>query len=390
MLDPRIEALCRPDSGFPRAPPILWPRHPLRRVRPLQPRPTTFQLNYTGITLTMLTSLSQTRLRKTPRSFLLGLALLSLLALASCDRVDPIASARAADPAETRKSLVSMARLEPASGTIRVASRTSDTVEAVLVEEGENVVSGQILVRLSGHGAQRAQLEAAELSLERAQLKLLDIEAQEARLRSAEAELTSAQNEVSSQEGLSEKGFTAGKEFRDARLRVLQAAEQQKETKTVLERMIADASLSQREAANEVEQASAQLEEKLIRSPINGRVLRMNARPGELVGASTIVSLGETKTMVAVAEVHANEIRLVQVGQSAEFTSAALPRPLEGRVEEIGEMILSNNVHGEDPRAPRGLRVVQVRVRLEPDTLAGQLTNLEGQLRINLEEPGSR
>jgi len=338
----------------------------------------------------MLTSLSQTRLRKTPRSFLLGLALLSLLALASCDRVDPIASARAADPAETRKSLVSMARLEPASGTIRVASRTSDTVEAVLVEEGENVVSGQILVRLSGHGAQRAQLEAAELSLERAQLKLLDIEAQEARLRSAEAELTSAQNEVSSQEGLSEKGFTAGKEFRDARLRVLQAAEQQKETKTVLERMIADASLSQREAANEVEQASAQLEEKLIRSPINGRVLRMNARPGELVGASTIVSLGETKTMVAVAEVHANEIRLVQVGQSAEFTSAALPRPLEGRVEEIGEMILSNNVHGEDPRAPRGLRVVQVRVRLEPDTLAGQLTNLEGQLRINLEEPGSR
>ena len=335
----------------------------------------------------MPASLSPTRRRSTPRSLLLGLALASLAALSSCQRVDPVASAQADDSMGARKSLVSMARLEPASGTIQVASPTQDTVEAVLVSDGEPVTQGQILVRLSGHRAQLAQLEAAELSLERAQLKLLDIEAQQARLRSAEAERTSAENEVSSQEGLNKKGFTAGKEFRDARLRVLKAAESEKETKTILERMIADASLSQREAANEVEQARARLEQKLIRAPIDGRVLRMNARPGELVGNSTIASLGETETMIAVAEVHANEIRLVEIGQSARFTSAALPHPLEGRVEEIGEMILSNNVLGEDPRAPHGLRVVQVRVRLEPDSLAEQLTNLEGQLRIHLEEP---
>ena len=331
-----------------------------------------------------------TRRRQTRRNILLGLTLLSLVGAASCERIDPVASAQAADPATTRNSLVSMARLEPASGTIRVASATRDTVEAVLVEDGDRVVQGQILVRLTGHRSQSAQLAAAELSLERAQLKILDIKAQQARLRSAEAELTSAENEVSSQEGLSEKGFTAGKEFRDARLRVLQATETEKETRVVLDRLIADASLSEREAENEVEQARALLEEKLIRSPIDGRLLRMNARTGELVGTTPVASLGETETMVAVAEVHANEIRLVKLGQSAEFTSAALPRPLEGQVEEIGEMILSNNVLGEDPRAPRGLRVVQVRVRLEPDALAEQLTNLEGQLRIYLKEPGSR
>ena len=331
-----------------------------------------------------------TRRRKICQELLLGLTLLSLMGVLSCDGVDPIASAQAADPATARKSLVSMARLEPSSGTIRVTSPTQDTVEAVLVEDGDRVVKEQILVRLTGYRSQVAQLEAAELSLERAQLKLLDVKAQQARLRSAEAELTSAENEVSSQQGLSEKGFTAGKEFRDARLRVLQATETEKETRAVLDRLIADASLSEREAENEVEQARARLEEKLIRSPIDGRVLRMNARPGELVGAAPIASLGETETMIAVAEVHANEIRLVELGQSAEFTSAALPGPLAGRVEEIGEMILSNNVLGEDPRAPRGLRVVQVRVRLEPDALAEQLTNLEGQLRIHLEEPGSR
>lgn len=338
----------------------------------------------------MLASSSQTRLRKNPRRFLLGLALIGLALLLSCDRVDPVSNAQAADQSETRKSLVSLARLEPSTGTVRVASSTSDTVEAVLVGDGASVTRGQILVRLTGYRRQQAELEAAELGLERAQLKLLDIEAQQARLRSAEAELKSAQNEVSSQEGLSEKGFTAGKEFRDAQLRVLQAREKENETRSVLQRLRADASLSAREAANEVEQAEARLEEKLIRSPIDGRVLRMNSRPGERVGQSPVASLGQTETMIAVGEVHANEIRLVELGQVAQFTSPALPGPLQGRVEEIGEMILSNNVRGEDPRAPRGLRVVQIRVRLEPDPVAGQLTNLEGQLRIYLKEPGSR
>ena len=45
---------------------------------------------------------------------------------------------------------------------------------------------------------------------------------------------------------------------------------------------------------------------------------------------------------------------------------------------------------GEDPTAPRGLRIVQVRVLLEKNELAERMTNLEGQLRIHLgpaEEP---
>ena len=93
--------------------------------------------------------------------------------------------------------------------------------------------------------------------------------------------------------------------------------------------------------------------------------------------------------MVAIGEIHVNEIRMVEIGQKASFTSAALTEPLQGQVAEIGEMILSNNVFGEDPRAPRGLRVVQVRVELEKNALAKRLTNLDGQLRIYLEDQPS-
>jgi hypothetical protein len=58
-------------------------------------------------------------------------------------------------------------------------------------------------------------------------------------------------------------------------------------------------------------------------------------------------------------------------------------------VESIGEMIFSNGVRGEDPTAPRGLRVVQVRVLLEKNELAQRMTNLEGQLRIHLGTRGT-
>ena len=51
--------------------------------------------------------------------------------------------------------------------------------------------------------------------------------------------------------------------------------------------------------------------------------------------------------MHAVAEVHANDIRLVQPGQRATFTSPALPEPVAGRVESVGSMISKNDLFGE-------------------------------------------
>jgi hypothetical protein len=93
--------------------------------------------------------------------------------------------------------------------------------------------------------------------------------------------------------------------------------------------------------------------------------------------------------MYALGEIHANEILMVNLGQRALFSSPALPDAIEGVVESVGAMIYSNYITGEDPNAPRGLRVVEVRVRLETNAQARRLTNLEGQLRIYLADPVS-
>jgi len=303
---------------------------------------------------------------------------------------NPASPARTAAPAPERTSLVSLARLEPSSRVVNVAAASNDVIQQILVEEGSGVLRDQVLVLLGSYPLRAAELDAARIALERARLEPLEVDAQLARVRAIEAELAYAREEVTSQEGLSRKGFSAGKEFRDAQLQVRRAEERLHEARALLERRTADVDLVLREAQNQVIQAEARMGNTMIKSPINGRVLRILMKQGERVDMKPVLSIGATDNMVAVAEVHANEIRLVEVGQRATFTSPALPDPLEGTISSIGEMIFSNSVTGEDPTAPRGLRIVQVRVLLEKNELAERMTNLEGQLRIHLgssEEP---
>ena len=317
----------------------------------------------------------------------LVLGLLLLAALGSGDEPTP-APDPSAKEAE-RPSLVSLARLEPRSKVVNVAAASSDVIQQILVPEGAEVATGQVLVLLGSYPLRSAELEAAQIALERARLEPLEVEAQQARVRAVEAELEYAREEVTSQEGLSLKGFSAGKEFRDAQLQVRRAEERLHEASALLERRSADVELILREAQNQVVQAEARMAHTLIKSPLDGRILRVLMKEGERVDMNPVVSIGATQNMVAVAEVHANEIRLVEIGQKATFTSPALPLPLRGEVESVGEMIFSNSVTGEDPTAPRGLRVVQVRVLLEANDLAERMTNLEGQLRIHLGSRGT-
>ena len=306
---------------------------------------------------------------------------------------EPAPSPATKAPASTtpeRTSLVSLARLEPSSRVVNVAAASNDVIQQILVQEGSHVLTDQVLVLLGSYPLRAAELEAARIDLERARLEPLEVDAQLARVRAIEAELAYAREEVTSQEGLSRKGFSAGKEFRDAQLQVRRAEEHLHEARALLERKTANVDLVLREAQNQVTQAESRMGSTMIKSPIAGRVLRILMKQGERVDMNPVLSIGDTNNMVAVAEVHANEIRLVEVGQKATFTSPALPASLEGSVSSVGEMIFSNSVTGEDPTAPRGLRIVQVRVLLEKNELAERMTNLEGQLRIHLgpaEEP---
>jgi HlyD family secretion protein len=82
------------------------------------------------------------------------------------------------------------------------------------------------------------------------------------------------------------------------------------------------------------------------------------------VGNDGIVELGQTREMLAVAEIYESDVDKVRLGQTAKITSDALTGELRGTVEHIGLQVQRQNIVNTDPSANIDGRIVEVKVRL--------------------------
>ena len=139
---------------------------------------------------------------------------------------------------------------------------------------------------------------------------------------------------------------------------------------------VAEAELAAARTA--VRQAQANVDLTLVKSPLDGQVLEIHARPGEMANQG-IVDLGRTNRMFVVAEVYETDIGRVKLEQKVEVKSPALREPLEGKVSEIGWQVGKKDVLNDDPAIAADARVVKVRVLLneESSQRAAKLTNLK-------------
>ncbi|MGL4884293.1 MAG: efflux RND transporter periplasmic adaptor subunit, partial [Waterburya sp.] len=151
---------------------------------------------------------------------------------------------------------------------------------------------------------------------------------------------------------------------------------------------IAVAEAEVREAKAAVQTAQAELDQAYIKSPQAGTVIKIMTRPGEVISSDEgIVRIGQTSQMYAVAEVYESDIGKVKLGQPVNVTSSALPQKLTGTVDSIGLEVERQEVVNTDPTANIDAKVVEVKVKLDPESskkVAG-LTNLLVDVRINLE-----
>ena len=93
-----------------------------------------------------------------------------------------------------------------------------------------------------------------------------------------------------------------------------------------------------------VEAAELQLERMTVRSPINGCVLSLDARPGQWLsgvgspatqGSSAVVGLYDPKTLQVRVDVRLEDVPHVQIGQPAQIETAALPAAIVGEVISV-------------------------------------------------------
>ena len=242
-----------------------------------------------------------------------------------------------AAPAEVSGAIAALGRLEPKDGVRRIAGPAQPVavVGELLVDERDLVRRGQVIARLD---------EAPVREAERARAA--------AQVRNAEAELA-RHLEL-------HKGDVISDSKRD-------------ELQLALDVARAD-----------LRRADAELERNRVRSPIDGQVIAVHARDGERVNGEGIVELGRTHEMYAVAEVYETDIGRVRLGQDATVRSAALPRPLRGKVDRIGMKIGKLDALGTDPAARTDARVVEVEIRLADgeSELAAALTHLQVEIEI--------
>ncbi len=337
--------------------------------------------------------------------------------------------------AAPRTRVAALGRLAPQGDVINVGAPDGDRLVQMLVLEGQQVQAGDILAILGSHAERLAEqqhitsrlaessarLEAetaygnallAESALRLRQLQHLpplEIQIQETKVRTLEEEVATAQKDVDRLRTLTAKQMASRQEL-DRQMLVLRRHEWERQgAQSALTKLhdaqsldlqlaqaqlrTAQASMPKAQRAIEIESlraqfalAAARVERCLIRAPISGQILKILTRPGEAANRQPIVQMGDTRHMYTVAEVYETDIGLVHVGQQASVMSPALPQALHGTVELIGQTISKNALLDVDPAAAVDRRIVEVKIRLEPNDLAAQLVNLQVDVAIDVND----
>ena len=213
--------------------------------------------------------------------------------------------------------------------TVDVSSEVSAKVSELLVDEGEDVLRGQILLRLEPD-QYRASVARTEASLAQARAGQTQ---QEANLLQAERDLNRllalrARDTV----------LVSGLQVDDARTRVDVA---------VATLTSSQHGVSQWRAS--VDEAMEQLSKTIFRAPMDGKVTRLNVEEGQTViigtmnnAGSLVLTISDLSVIEVVVQVDETDVPAISIGDSASIRIDAFgDREFTGHVTEIGNSAIN-------------------------------------------------
>ena len=339
------------------------------------------------------------------------------------------------------KKVTALGRIEPEGEVIELSAPLTldgDRIAQLLVKEGDAVKRGQTVAILDSHkrlqdavaqakeevkvaqtklaqvkaGAKSGEIIAQKATIARLQAEnSTEIAAQKATIARLQAELNNAKSEYQRNQNLYQEGAISASD-RDSKRLTFQTAQQQlAEAQANLKRIrssgeqqvnAAKATLNQiaevrpvdvKAAQAEVDRAIAalkegktNLEQAYIRAPMLGQIIKIHVREGEKISDSGVVEIAQTQQMMVIAEVYQTDIAKIKLGQKAVITGQALTGELKGEVTQIGLQVNRQNVFSNQPGENLDRRVVDVKIRLNPEDSkrASRLTNLQVETTIEL------
>lgn len=350
-------------------------------------------------------------------------------------------TAQAVNQPSPVKKVTALGRLEPEGEVIELSAPLTldgDRIAQLLVREGDTVKAGDTIAILDSHKPLQDAVSQAEKDVKVAQTKLAQVKAgaksgeitaqkatiarlqaenstqisaQKATIARLQAELNNAQSEYQRNQNLYQEGAISASSRDSKRLTWETAQQQLAEAQANLKRIIssgqeqinaAKATLNQIAEVRPVDvkvaraeldraiaalkQAKTNLEQAYIRAPIVGQIIKIHARKGEKIGDSGVAEIAKTNQMMVVAEVYQTDISKIKLGQKAIISGQALTSKLNGEVTQIGLQVNRQNVFSNQPGENLDRRVVDVKIRLNPEDSqrASGLTNLQVETAIQL------
>ncbi|MCO6042720.1 HlyD family efflux transporter periplasmic adaptor subunit [Aeoliella sp. ICT_H6.2] len=243
-----------------------------------------------------------------------------------------------------------VAEVNRAEATLVAAKTNFDQpteLQATLAEAGARLNETEVAISNLPYAIEtaRARLQLATENVRRKELAGQAISGRA--LREARADLAAAKNTLAELVAREPKLEAQAKSLRekrdalDAQLRLLT-----NETRAVAE---AKANLAAAQAKLDqtrlrVEAMELQLERMIVRSPIEGCVLSLDARPGQWLsgvgssssqGSTAVVGLYDPESLQIRVDVRLEDVPQVQIGQPAQIETAALAAPIEGEVISV-------------------------------------------------------
>lgn len=275
--------------------------------------------------------------------------------------------------------------VEPKSEAILVSAQVGGTLARVLVEEGDRISIGQVIAELVNDDYRARMTSAqAELAAREADARRVENGARaeerreaEAEVRQAEADLAHARADHARARELFDGQVISRAEMdrADQALRVSSARfDALRERQALVD---ADAREEDRARAKanitlaraRLDEARALYDKTVVRSPLDGVVLRRHARVGESVSTqfdSPIVTLADRSSLRVRMDVDETDVARIRVGQPAYVTADAFgTRRFPGTVLRVGQILGKKNVRTDEPTEHVDQKVLETLIELE-------------------------
>ncbi|AUX24009.1 hemolysin D [Sorangium cellulosum] len=236
---------------------------------------------------------------------------------------------------------------------VEVKSRASGQVIEVLVQEGDTVEAGQLLVRLDPTDAERALAEA-RVTRDRVRA---DLAAAQASLKAAELERKN--NEVSQE--VAERSAELGLGSTDAARTAAHTTSVAAANLTLRRAQLSAAQAQLKVAEFAVQDAETRLKEMQIYAPIAGTVLDVAVEKGTLV-SSALTNVSGGSAVMTLADL--SNLRIIGAIDEAQIGRVAPGQRVEIRVDAYGDRVFQGVVDRVSPLGKEASSVVTFDVEI--------------------------